>query len=286
MSDEYTNDFPDSKSFLYTLRQFLEAKQEFELSELLQGAECNFESYGQFSHIRWNTYDATIRFTVLVEKLASFNEEIEKKLLGYADKVFPRNAGFELQYIEISTFLSSPPSEQILVSTSVNMALQLERYKPVWGEPGSHDDYNCDVFMIMPFHKELDIVYTDVVKPTVEALGLSISRGDDPFTDKEIMYDVWSMLNTCELVIADCTGRNPNVFYELGIAHTLGKPVIMLTQNIKELPFDVVGKRAIEYNITFHQINKLKTQLERAIVSILPNEDKDDLSKDDFDIPL
>lgn len=287
MSDEYTYEFPDSKSFVYTLRQFLEAKQEFDLSELLQGAECSFESYGQFSHIRWNTYDAVIRFTVLVEKLGSFTEDIEKKLLGYADKVFPRNAGYELNNIEISPSLSAPPSDQILASPSVNVASILARYKPVWGEPDSHDGYDCDVFMIMPFRPELDEVYTRVVKPTVEGLGLSIRRGDDPFTDKDIMYDVWSMLNACKLVIADCTGRNPNVFYELGIAHTLGKPVIMLTQNLSELPFDVQSKRAIEYNIAFHQIDKLKAQLGKSVLSILPREEpKTVVTVDDDEIPF
>lgn len=282
MSDEYNYKFPDSKSFIYTLRLFLEEKQEFEIYRLLQGAECSFESTGSYSRIRWNTIDAVIRFTVLMQKLTSFHEELKGKLLEYANNVFPRNAGYELSYIEISPFLSPVPTNQILASESVGLVLQHARYKPIWGEPSNNDDYECDVFMIMPFHEELYKVYTDVVKPTVESLGLSINRGDDPFTDKEIMYDVWSMLNACKLVIADCTGRNPNVFYELGIAHTLGKPVIMLTQDIEGLPFDVSGKRAIEYNITFHQIDKLKTQLEKAIVSILPNKDNDE----DFEIPF
>lgn len=287
MSEDYTYEFPDSEAFIYTLRRLLEAKQEIQLSDLLQGAECTFSSFGQFSRIRWNTYDATLRITVLLDKFEVFSDEVKKKLLSYADTIFPPDAGYELTNIEISPRLSAPPDSSILGSSSVTAALQLTRFKPVWGEPAIDDNYACDVFMVMPFRPELDAVYTRVVKPTVEGLGLSIRRGDDPFTDKDIMYDVWSMLNACKLVIADCTGRNPNVFYELGIAHTLGKPVIMLTQNLSELPFDVLSKRAIEYNIAFHQIDKLKSQLEKSVLSILPREEpKTVVTVDDDEIPF
>jgi len=131
--------------------------------------------------------------------------------------------------------------------------------------------------MIMPFAPEFDPVYQQIVVPTVKSLALSIKRGDDPFSKHEIMHDVWSMLNASQIVIADCTGRNPNVFYELGLAHTIGKPVIMLTQSLDELPFDVKNRRAIEYDIAFHKIDKLKQQLSAAIRSILPKS-KDEIT--------
>ena len=88
MSDDYTYEFPDSEAFIYTLRRLLEAKQEIQLSDLLQGAECTFSSFGQFSHIRWNTYDTTLRITVLLEKFEVFSDEVKKKLLNspYARK--------------------------------------------------------------------------------------------------------------------------------------------------------------------------------------------------------
>jgi hypothetical protein len=283
---EYTYEFPDSTAFLYTLRRVLEVKQENHLSELLQGAECSFSSFGQFSRIRWNTYDTTIRFSVLIEKFDLFPDSLKKSLLKYADAIFPSDAGFELTSIEIYPQLSLPPNKDAMFSSSVTNALLSGRYKPVWGEPSIEDKYQCDVFMVMPFRPELNVVYTDVVKPTIEAIGLTINRGDDPFTDKDIMYDVWSMLNACKLVIADCTGRNPNVFYELGVAHTLGKPVIMLTQEIDTLPFDVSGKRAIAYNIAFHQIDTFKSKLEKAVLSILPPKASSDASSDEDEIPF
>lgn len=117
----------------------------------------------------------------------------------------------------------------------------------VFGEPSSDNEFKCDVFMIMPFAEEFGSIYRDYVKPTVEDLGLTIKRGDDFFSHHEIINEIWSAINASQIVIADCTGRNPNVFYELGIAHTLGKIAVLITQNNIDVPFDVRGKRFIVY---------------------------------------
>ena len=84
-----------------------------------------------------------------------------------------------------------------------------------------------------------------------------------------IMGDVWTAINGCKFAIADCTGRNPNVFYELGIAHTLGKPVVLMTQNMDDVPFDLQQFRVIVYEFTPRGMKALEMQLERTIASIL-----------------
>jgi hypothetical protein len=61
------------------------------------------------------------------------------------------------------------------------------------------------------------------------------------------MQDVVSLIDRSHLVIADCTGRNPNVFYEIGIAHTLGREVILITQNDADIPFDLRHLRYVPY---------------------------------------
>jgi hypothetical protein len=96
------------------------------------------------------------------------------------------------------------------------------------------------------------------------------------------MNDVWSALNACRLVIAECTGRNPNVFYELGIAHTLAKPVVLITQDINDIPFDLRHLRHIEYSNTLAGANSLKRNLEKAIQDLLPFQAAEDPS----DIPF
>jgi hypothetical protein len=100
----------------------------------------------------------------------------------------------------------------------------------------------------MPFTPELRPVYEDHIKAVASRLSLSISRADDFFTAGAVMSDVWNAINASRVIVADCTGRNPNVFYEIGIAHTLGKPVILIGQDVGDIPFDVKHLRAIIYD--------------------------------------
>jgi hypothetical protein len=104
--------------------------------------------------------------------------------------------------------------------------------------------------MLMPNTDELQPVYNEAIKPTIETQELDIKRADDFESSDDRMRAIWSCIVQAKVVIADCTGQNPNVFYELGIAHTLGKQVILLTQNIDDLPAAVRGKRAMIYKNT------------------------------------
>jgi nucleoside 2-deoxyribosyltransferase len=72
-------------------------------------------------------------------------------------------------------------------------------------------------------------------------------RGDDVFTPTDILVDIWKSLNAADFVIADITGRNPNVLYELGIAHTLAKPVLIISRNAGDIPIDLSTRRVILY---------------------------------------
>jgi hypothetical protein len=122
---------------------------------------------------------------------------------------------------------------------------------------------NC--FVIMPFVPALLKVYTDLVKPTVEEWDIEINRADDFFTTGSIVNDVWTRIVQADFIIADLTGRNPNVFYELGIAHTLGKPVVLLTQRLEDVPFDIRHQRVIEYSTDFDRVAHFKQQLRETV---------------------
>ncbi|MCA9886636.1 MAG: hypothetical protein KC708_26880, partial [Anaerolineae bacterium] len=76
-----------------------------------------------------------------------------------------------------------------------------------------------------------------------------------------------------QLIIADCTNRNANVFYELGMAHTLNKSVIMLTQNMKDIPFDIRHLRVIEYKYTPPGMRVFENSLQNAIKSMMESID-------------
>jgi hypothetical protein len=125
-----------------------------------------------------------------------------------------------------------------------------------------------DAFILMPFDPTLDLVYLKHIRPVMSEMGLRVARADDFFTTGSIMTDIWSAINRAEFVIADCTGRNPNVFYEIGLAHARGKDTILLTQTIDDVPFDLRHLRVIVYDLTPRGRWKLEENLMKTIATL------------------
>jgi hypothetical protein len=94
------------------------------------------------------------------------------------------------------------------------------------------------VSVMMPLNLAFDAVYATLQR-TTQAVGLRCRRADDIWENPAIIQDVVSLIDRSKVVICDCTGRNPNVFYEIGIAHTLGREVILITQADADIPFDL-----------------------------------------------
>lgn len=138
---------------------------------------------------------------------------------------------------------------------------------PAFGDP--HEGQWPDVFVIMPFRDDLKPVYYNTIQPVLKGLNLTSKRGDDFFSDNIIIDEIWSAVYFSRLCIADCTGYNPNVFYEIGMAHTLGRPCILLTQNLIDMPFDVRDRRFILYQNTPEGLETMKENLLKAIQSEL-----------------
>lgn len=99
---------------------------------------------------------------------------------------------------------------------------------------------------MMPFDASFNEVH-DSIRQASEGVGLSCRRVDDIWENPAIIQDVVSLIDRSRIVICDCSGRNPNVFYEAGIAHTLGREVILITQNENDIPFDLRHLRYIKY---------------------------------------
>jgi len=106
-------------------------------------------------------------------------------------------------------------------------------------------------FVVMQFTADFNILYSDVIKPLCEEYGFRVIRGDDFYTSGQILEDITQSIRTSALVIADVTPDNPNVFYEVGYAHGIGKPTILLSDRSREkLPFDISGFRTLFYDNT------------------------------------
>ena len=123
----------------------------------------------------------------------------------------------------------------------------------------------------MPFRPELAYFYRSIKSAVQQAFpDMTVERGDDRVLTTPILEKIADFIRQADVVIADCSGRNPNVFYELGIAHALGKPVILLTSDaIEEAPTDI---RAFEF-ISYAQISPdaFLIRLDGALRSVFGN---------------
>ena len=89
------------------------------------------------------------------------------------------------------------------------------------------------------------------------------------FDSSVIVDNVLAEIRRAKVVIADLTGRNPDVFYEVGIAHALGTPVLLITQSIDNLPFDLRNHRVLVYDYSPHGCRVLERQLEEHLKQML-----------------
>lgn len=116
-------------------------------------------------------------------------------------------------------------------------------------------------FVIMPFDPEFEAVYSDLIKPPLENAGFEVQRADSLMNQQNILKDIIRQIAHADLIIAELTALNPNVFYELGIAHALRRRTVLLTQSIDDLPFDLRSYRVISYSTRFNEIGKLSQSL-------------------------
>lgn len=105
-------------------------------------------------------------------------------------------------------------------------------------------------FVMMPFASPLGEYFSKIYEPAIEKAGLKAVRADDDiFGTGKIIDQIWNGINSAKVLIAELTSRNPNVYYELGLAHALKKPVVLVCSNEQDVPFDLKHIRVIYYDM-------------------------------------
>jgi hypothetical protein len=127
---------------------------------------------------------------------------------------------------------------------------------------------NC--FIVMPFgDAQLQKVYEHFVKPAVEECQLNCVRGDDILGSKAIMEEVRRQIQRADIIVADLTHKNANVLYEVGLGHALDKPVLLLTQSIDDVPFDLRHLNVLLYQYTPDGCASLRKELKKHVLALL-----------------
>jgi len=121
-------------------------------------------------------------------------------------------------------------------------------------------------FVLMPFLDELEPVYKKIKKIVVDDQKLSCIRADAIYSPGIVIEQIWGKIQEAQIIIADATGKNPNVFYEMGLAHAIGKDVIIIAQKMNDIPFDLRHRRIIIYNT--NQLDEFGVRLSKTIAEL------------------
>lgn len=121
------------------------------------------------------------------------------------------------------------------------------------------------VFVLMPFDKTYKEFYENAIKKVIEKMGLDCKRVDDFFGSRSIMSDVFKYIKDARFILADFSGRNANVFFEVGIAHALGKNVLLLAQDLEDIPPKLRTVRCIVYDRTLAGAARIASVLKNSV---------------------
>lgn len=104
-------------------------------------------------------------------------------------------------------------------------------------------------FVMMPFGSWFDRYYQEIYVPAIKEAGFEPIRADELFTTGSVVEQIWDQIEKSKILLADLSEKNANVFYELGLAHAAGKPVVFTSSNVNDVPFDLRHLRVIIYDI-------------------------------------
>ena len=150
-----------------------------------------------------------------------------------------------------------------------------------------NEDSRRKCFVVSPIgddgsdiRKNADQLFNHIIKPVCEQCGFCAIRIDHKNTPDSITQDILDSLDRYELVIADLTGQNPNVFFEIGYRASTGKPVIHLKRRGEKIPFDVSSIRTFDYDLTdLDVVAETRERLEKAILSFAYEDDSDEIEE-------
>ena len=116
------------------------------------------------------------------------------------------------------------------------------------------EDSPIFAFVLMPFDSAFDDLYRFGIKEPAEQLGIVAERVDEQIYTESILERIYRQIDRADIIIADMSGQNPNVFYEVGYAHAKSKLCILLTEKVSDIPFDLKHRRHIVHNASIQKL--------------------------------
>jgi len=215
--------------------------------------------------LSWRDEDYSGNVLIVLRRIVEQDPRTLRIIEEYLDKYFPGE----------SIYISAKPSERRITFAPY-----------VFQVPDAHVEVDL-VAVMMPFTKEFDPVYESIKRATTEC-DLRCLRADDIWEDATIVQDIFNLIFRAQVVVVDFTAKNPNVMYETGIAHTLGKHVIPISQSLEDVPFDMRHHRVLKYLPNTEGLSKLSSDLAGKLrqVSIGVPPAKSDKEEERYDLPF
>lgn len=177
----------------------------------------------------------TREFGIQRDRVERFAEVFQKSL----DFLGQFNAPVEAQPPESHQLDGGVAQETILSPEIVDLA----------GQPTRVRQFLDTCFVMMPFGSWFDRYYQEIYAPAIREAGFEPVRADELFSTGSVVEQIWEQIEKAIVLLADLTDKNPNVFYELGLAHAARKPVVFSAGKLEDVPFDLRHLRVIVYDV-------------------------------------
>lgn len=222
-------------------------------SELIHGHSRLLRS------LDWGDEDYSGNVLSVVRQIAEEDPKAYRELERYVEKRFPDQA---------EEYVSAKPSER-----RITFSPNVFEVPDVSLEPDL-------VAVMMPLRAEFEPVYA-AIQRACKSAGFRCLRADDIWEDSVIVQDIFSLVFRAQVVVVDFSGKNPNVMYETGIAHTLGKHVFPISQSIDDVPFDLQHHRVLKYLSNGEGLAKMEAALSARLRRVAPP-----ATQDENDVPF
>jgi hypothetical protein len=116
-------------------------------------------------------------------------------------------------------------------------------------EKSSIREFLDTCFILMPFGEWNDKYFETIYNPAIKDAGYEPLRADSLFASGSVIEQIWDQIIKAKVLLADLSGKNANVFYELGLSHAISKPIVFISNNIEDVPFDLRHLRVIIYDV-------------------------------------
>lgn len=241
--------------------------------ELLDIKNIIIKQFGQSEWLDFAFYlgcnDIVQNHSRLLRSLSFGDEDYEGNVLNVLNEIVelsPEN--FNEMKFYINDKFSEPKVSEYISTAHNEVPKKMITFSPqVFEIPEKPQNENL-ITVMLPFSLQKSF---DAVKKACDNLKLECKKADDIWENSTFIQDIFELIFTSKVIIADFTGKNPNVFYEVGIAHTLRKTVIPIAQSINDVPSDLRHHRALLYLPNEQGYEQLSNEIEKRLKTLFSN---------------